>query len=187
MYVFNKVVYDCHLTEDDVFSDEILSIKGEKFKEFIDLCSSHAAFFSLTRAPWTQSTDANLETELQPHLITTLKCTKWFCYHVTEKNMLEISIYRATSESIEIILQHLSNLFVDEHHGACPHEPRPTLEDLCFFGTEKLFMGTVSHEYICHVFPPDKDFEQALPQFGKWSWHEDVINEQIFLADYIKL
>lgn len=59
------------------------------------------------------------------------------------------------------------------------------MEDLCIFGEDKLIMGTVSHEMICNVYPPDDNFlTQLMSDYGYWTYSDDD-RGQIYLSDYI--
>ena len=47
-----------------------------------------------------------------------------------------------------------------------------TLEDLSFFKSKELIVGTISHELILHVYPPNKSFEQSILPLGEWEYLE---------------
>lgn len=62
-----------------------------------------------------------------------------------------------------------------------------TLEDLCFFKDHSLLLGTVTHEAICHVYPPDKAVEQAILLTGKWKYIDDKSTDQFIINDQYNL
>ena len=41
-------------------------------------------------------------------------------------------------------------------------------EDICFFNGNELFLGTLSHEYICDVYPPSDEIREKLLECGDW-------------------
>lgn len=198
MYSFYQPISDPNLPEN--VSQEYMEprdIRGKQFEEFLDLCFNYASYFSLSRAAWEFCVDKNLERELEPFKVKTVKTLRWFCYDRRipmrlwfrfylrrSKRIMKISVYQATSEAKAILLKHYSKLFLFAEN--CTHiNSAPTLEDLCFFTREKLFVGTVSHEYICYVYPPDETFEKELSRFGRWVYQEDSVNDQILLAEYM--
>ena len=87
---------------------------------------------------------------------------------------LEVSLYRATEESKAVLLKYFRELFLSHPAGNGAWEYGvQTLEDLCFFRGDELLLGTVTHEGICHVYPPDEAFETALRCNRYWMSEED--------------
>ena len=61
----------------------------------------------------------------------------------------------------------------DETKAIINTEPcKYTLEDLSFFKSKELIVGTISHELILHVYPPNKSFEQSILPLGEWEYLE---------------
>ena len=145
-----------------------------KFTELMELCFSRSTLFSLTRAKWKKSADSDLENDLKPFLDRSLKTCRWFCYQVMDTAPLEVSLYRATEDSKAILLKYFRELFLSRPAGDGEWEyGAQTLEDLCFFRGDELLLGTVTHEGICHVYPPDEAFENALRRNRYWISEED--------------
>ena len=55
-------------------------------------------------------------------------------------------------------------------------------EDMCFFVDNKLFLGTVSHENICEVYPPAEEIKKQLLKIGEWEELNDDKEQQIILC-----
>ena len=44
--------------------------------------------------------------------------------------------------------------------------------NLSFFKSKDLIVGSISHELILHVYPPNKSFEQSILPLGEWEYLE---------------
>lgn len=180
--------YQPHLykpdTEDfDETDHELRTIQGKQFEEFLDFCFSYASYFSLTKAPWLYCTNKSLEKELSQHYVRKILSRRWFCYRFPESSM-EILIYSATPDTKAILLRYFTDLFLRQLQNNELIDSDQTMEDLCLFTQDALFLGTVSHECICYAYPPDALFEKRLADFGKWSSGDDSIEDQILLSQY---
>ncbi|MGI6085841.1 MAG: hypothetical protein ACOYIF_10440 [Acetivibrionales bacterium] len=175
---------------DEFFKAEgpVQTIKEEKFGEFLDLCFQRASYFSLMKARWLMAIDNNAEKEFEPFLFKQLRVPKWYCYDLTEspypsQRVLNINVYYAKHEAKTVFLKYFNNIFLHEQ-GRNVDDPMQTLEDLCFFSSDSLFVGSVSHEHIFDVYPPDSEFESSLNLFGKWSYSNE--DYSFSLEDYIR-
>lgn len=167
---------DLDLDSDDpmISSPTFPLIRDAAFIELMELCFSRSTLFSMTRAKWKKSADRALENELKPFLDRSFKTCRWFCYQVMETAPLEVSLYRATEESKAVLLKYFRELFLSRPTGNGEWEyGTQTQEDLCFFRGDELLLGTVTHEGICHVYPPDEAFESTLRRNHYWIPEED--------------
>ena len=130
--------------------------------DIISLCLQQCDCFSLTQVtfPWCNTV---LETALRPFCKEKRTTLNWFCYHVTEENPLSVFLYPVNEETTLLLKEHYCDFFLNDNQLPL------SLEDLCFFQNGKLMLGTVSHEYICQVFPPDTAFRNSLFHiFDNW-------------------
>lgn len=154
------------------------TIGGNEFLNFLELCFQEATYFSLNKAVWENSTNANVEKELKPFLVKTLDTLKWFGYDFSlapeeDRRKMRVNIYGAEKVVKDILYKYFSDIFLRTFNNGVLSNSSQTLEDLCFLTTEEIFVGTVSHEYILEVFPPNEKFEQTLKQFGQWNYYNN--------------
>ncbi|MBP3618378.1 MAG: hypothetical protein J6J38_10115 [Lachnospiraceae bacterium] len=148
------------------------TIIGSHFEHLLDLCFEDATAFSMQKGLWQNATDVSLEQELAPYEIRTIYTKKWFLWDlrdVPEEDSWTMcqKMYRATKEAKEILKVYFNEIFL----GYTKDErdlKNYTLEDLCFFQGEKLFVGTKSHESRLYVYPPSEAFEQEIMKLGVW-------------------
>lgn len=166
------------------------TIQGKQLDDFLDMCFQRSTFFSLTKATWTKSIDDSVKKELETFLVRELKTSKWFCYDLSEapepsQRFLEVYIYHAKPEAKSILLKYFSDIFLNEKEEGVLVQSSQTVEDLCFFSKNLLWLGTVSHEDILRVFLPDEAHESSLNTYGTWRYHEDrkddVINLELLM------
>lgn len=150
----------------------------------IELCLKKSRYFSLRYYSFRGKRN-ELITELFAHRLCKIKTARWFCYYTLEDNPLEIFLYPSSQTTGEILKKYYTALRpVDAAANAEQREQ--SLEDLCFFGEDKLILGTVWHEGICKVYPPDEDFAALLLRcYGHWQICDDD-REQICLHNYRK-
>lgn len=156
----------------DENNEDIVSILGKKWlQDFLDICFSHADYFTLNRASWAKSTCKDLQLDLEPFLDQEIKTLNWFGYNKTSrphtKDRTHALIYRAEASTKEILLRHLPNIFFRPEDRSIPYQ---TLEDLCFFFDGQLFIGSISHEYMLWAYPPNEEVELQLKQIADWSY-----------------
>ena len=46
-------------------------------------------------------------------------------------------------------------------------------------------LGTVMHEYMCHVYPPNETVGQEIVLTGRWKYSADIPSEQINVEQII--
>lgn len=160
--------------KDDTLETPV-TISQECFSEFLQLCFQHADLFSLNKAVWADCVCKELQNELDPFLHKELQTSKWFGYDDSlapprDRRQIRVHLYRADPAAKEIILKYCSDIFLRKRHNEVLEDSRQTLEDLCFFSDGKLFVGTVSHEYMLCVSPPDKNFENLIKKLGDWKY-----------------
>lgn len=186
-YTFNQLVYDQNPTQEDLTEDweyeQIHNMCGEAFHGFLSLCFEYATHFSMSRAPWTMCTDTTLERKLSRFAEGQIKTHKWFGYVFRGEPVMEVHVYRACPETEAMLKEHCRNLFMYYCENYKPRRA-PTLEDLCFFRHDTLFVGTVSHEFICAAYPPDTEFERRMLRIGRWDRFEDDGFERVKLSQY---
>lgn len=186
MIELRQPIYDADWDWDDEDFKGPITIKGEKFSVLLDVCFEYASYFSLTKAPWTNSTDTELEKELEPFFIKEISVQKWFCYNFTLRDQfLEINIYKASPTAKDIILKYCDNLFLYKIENDTLGSSAQTLEDLCIFSESSLLMGTVSHEGICHIYPENKQMEEKILPLGLWKHREDIVSNQINIREFL--
>lgn len=162
---------------------ENMTIDGVVFTQILSLCFQHSEFFSFT-VPEIPDTDSTLQNELSQYTHTTITTNHWFNYITLPDNPLKRIIYHVNDEALSILNKHCHRLYLFD--SQCSFSSwNQTLEDLCFFSNDKLFLGTVSHEHICEVFPPDSIVKsELLSIFPHWKEVDDS-TEQIKLSDYL--
>lgn len=186
-YTFDQLVYDQDPTQENLTEDleyeQIHNMGGEAFHSFLSLCFEYATHFSMSRAPWTMCTDTKLERELSHFAERHITTSKWFGYDFRGDPRIEVHVYRACPETEAMLKKYCRNLFMvyRENNKRCK---APTLEDLCFFRHDDMFVGTVSHEFICAAYPPDTKFERRLLRIGRWDQTEDDGFERVKLSQY---
>ena len=82
-----------------------------------------------------------------------------------------IQMYTVCDETKAIIKKFFKDIFLG--YAETNTEPcKYTLEDLSFFKSKELIVGTIYHERILHVYPPNKSFEQSILPLGEWEYLE---------------
>ena len=111
--------------------------------------------------------------------------TQWFCYRVTKKNQLHIGLYRANDATRDIMKKYYPGIFCSDWTGQGVLWNQ-NAEDVCFFKSGKLILGTVSHERICLAFQPqDSSFEKELQNvLNGWATSRNLEEEEIDLGNY---
>ena len=171
--VFNMLLIDC---------DNASCVKGKIFEDILDLCFLYCDYFSFTQHDFLWTTD-KLKCELEPFLCEKIVCTRWFRYNVTNKNPLTVLLFGINEEAKKIVKKYWNEIFLGGDDGCtgCVQN----LEDICFFKEGELVLGTVSHEAICQVFPPNSFFEESLKKiYSQWEYSEKNYGK-IYLNDYL--
>lgn len=166
-----------------------MTILGDTFSDFLELCFRNADLFSLNRAIWTDCIFEDLQKELEPFLVKEIYTLKWFGYDYSiapsnDRRQLKVYLYHASTTAKNILLRYCSDVFLRKLHAGVLQDSRQTLEDLCFFSKGKLFVGTVSHEYLLNVLPINKEFENFIMDSGEWNYIEQL---PIHIETYIDI
>ncbi len=170
----------------DEFENGINTIKYENFHALLDICFHSASCFSLSKAPWTICTEVELAKELEPFLVKKVRIQKWFCYDFSSNDQfMEINIYKANPSTQIILQKYFYDIFLRDQKNGCLVDSTQTLEDLCIFTETSLLLGTVSHEYMCHVYPPNETVAQEIVLTGRWKYSADIPSEQINIEQII--
>lgn len=182
-------MYELYIPDEDYFSDDSTVypiipehiIKGEQFIKLIDICFEVATYFTFSLATWTKCTNSELEKELEPFIVGRIREHNWFCYYYPSDSDYYIDgiIYKANIDSKKILLNYIADIFLHDKINDKLEEGTHTLEDLCIFTDDSLLLGTVTHERICHVYPPNEHIESLILETGQWMEREDVAKEQI--------
>lgn len=151
------------------------TICGNKFLSFLELCFQEATYFSFQKAKWTNSTNTSAQKELEPYLLREIDTLKWFGYDyslapIEYRKKMKVYLYKADRQAKDILGKYFSDIFLRYYNNGILSDYNQTLEDLCFFTKEKIFVGTVSHENILEVFPTSNEFEKNLKMFGEWNY-----------------
>lgn len=184
MYRLFHPGFDLDVDSDDsrVSNPSFPLIRDSAFIDLINLCFSRATEFSMTRGRWAASTDRSLENDLQPFLQKTIRTCNWFCYEVRPNSPLEVSVFEANETTRAIVLKYFGELFLSQYVNGKWKSSKQTLEDLCFFSNDRLFMGTVTHEVLCVIYPPDTEFEATIRQNSYWIPDKNFDLQQINLS-----
>ncbi len=151
------------------------TICGNDFLAFLELCFQEAAYFSFKKAIWTDATNTTVQKELEPYLIREIDTLNWFGYDLSlapieYQKKMKIFLYKADRPANEVLGKYFCDIFLSYYNNGILSDSNQTLEDLCFFTKEKIFVGTVSHENILEVFPTNREFEEKLKMFGQWGY-----------------
>ncbi|MGN1026292.1 MAG: hypothetical protein ACI4P4_07795 [Faecousia sp.] len=130
-------------------------VEGENFREFLRLYFERSNFFSLT----VFSKRHPVVKRLAPFREQTTVVKKWFGYTQGMYEPLTESIFRAEPQAMEVLLEFFDNVYLS---------PQNTISDLSFFAEDRMILGTLSHEYICHAEVLDAQLEEALNRIGNW-------------------
>lgn len=171
-------MYNFITWNEEISSETPQTICGEKFQHFLELCFGQADYFSLKTAEWATSTESNARNDLQPFLLKQFVTQKWFGYDLSPappsaRNKIEIQIYKATTESKNILLKYFADVFLNEDDNGKLVESKQNLEDICFFSNESIIATSVSHAELLLVSPDAKELVEQLNNFGKWRYNEN--------------
>lgn len=160
-------------------------IEGRAFEDLLDICFENAAYFSLTKNTWSdRQTVLNSEfyNMLGPYLCGDIFAPHWFCQYSKGQYINEVFIFRADPKAKHVLLKFQDRLLGNRTEKSIGE----SLYDLCFFNGGKLFLGTVSHEMICRVYPFSGEFADEVRKLGAWTEEEPRLSEQIELRFFKK-
>lgn len=162
------------------------NIAGINFSKLIDLCFSYASYFSLTGFVYNTSViveSSEIYKCLLPYMCESILTEHWFRNYVVEPNRLNVFIYKidhfSKKKQLEIIKNYISDLYMDNLFEYDSQTRSASLEDLCFFSGNRLFLGTVSHEGLCSLFPNNNEMKSGFFKLGKWQKTEYDEEEHI--------
>ena len=81
---------------------------------------------------------------------------------------MKINLYRADQSAKKHLLRWMDNIFMETNKNGKLNPSSQTLEDLCFFSKMSIIVGTVSHEHILVVEPPNEAFVRMMDFCGQW-------------------
>ena len=166
------------LTSDyEILNNVSQTIRGNQLKRFLELCFTNAPYFSLKTADWAITTNKEVREALEPYLLRRFLTLKWFGYDYSNTpphlvDNMEIQVYRTSLEAKEILLAHFADIFLEEENEGELVPTEQNIEDLCFFTSEELLVGTITHENMLFVNPCFKDLVNQLDSFGVWKYLE---------------
>lgn len=117
--------------------------------------------------PQRQQRKNPLRDALKPYFVQKFSTYTWYGWVDRE---LEIFVYRCCPETREILAEYCPELFIQsirDHYTVIRH---PEFEDLCFYRDGRMTLGSLSHEYMCTVYPPENDdgtFAHSLSYTGE--------------------
>lgn len=180
-------MYELAIWGENNTSSSPKTISENNFSIFLELCFKNATYFSLNKAPWTDSIRKDLQTRLEPFLVKEILTPTWFGYDYSmappeDYRQLKVFLYNAEIIAKDIFLECFSDVFLKIGQGGTLLDSLQTLEDLCFFSQESLFVGTVSHEFLLGVFPPNREFETFMKKLGDWNYiNQTPMNVQKYI------
>lgn len=145
------------------------NIRGERFKNVIDICFKYSTFFSLTTNfdAIENSFSKKLVNDLNYFLLKNFKTDHWHCYYILDKSKpLNISIYKSNEKTKQILIDSCNNIYLEIDKGGF------IAEDICFFSNNELLLGTVSHANICHIYPSSENILKSFLNLEHISWKE---------------
>ena len=165
------------------------------FSNILDVCFKCADYFTLSRSEWRNGIDKSLEEELEPYFVKTFKTPIWYGYDYTKApegcyREISVLLYKADEMAKEILLRLFTNIFLKEYDAIDPsideitidlrdctkrQEVLPSLENICFFSKQKMFAGTVSHEYMLGIVPITRALENIVTESDRWEVVDDCI------------
>ncbi|HEY8361987.1 MAG TPA: hypothetical protein VIK77_03770 [Tissierellaceae bacterium] len=161
------------------------NIKNEKFYKLLDLCFKVSTYFSFTENSLEKfvksENHANFLKKLEPFFVKSYKVNHWHAhYYISKGNERNVYIFRIDDLAKQVIKDEFDNIFLlKEINGKKNFTDLP--EDLCFFLNKKLFLGTVTHGFICTAYPFSEKIYKDLLELGKWKTVKYSDEEQIML------
>lgn len=142
------------------------NITGQAFNNLMEFCFKNSSFFSLTvKHSKTKHSFNEIETLLEPFLITKLKTDIWYeCFNLDEYNdELLVHIFESNNFTKNIILKLVDNVFMDTLNNDILYE------NLCFFSDRTILLGSISHAEFLNMYTDDIN----LSEVGVWEKEND--------------
>ncbi|MBQ8370760.1 MAG: hypothetical protein IJY35_12355 [Clostridia bacterium] len=118
-------------------------------------------------APQIQQRKNPLRDALKPYFVQKFTTYHWYGWFNRE---LEIFVYRCCPQTREILAEYCPELFIHSIKDKYTVIRHPEFEDLCFYQDGRMILGSLSHEYMCTIYPPDDDdgtFAHSLSYTGE--------------------
>lgn len=156
------------------------------FRRFLSYACEHSTSFSLTHNRQLIYQAEKSQTgfflkQLAPYKIRSIQSSHWFHMYTKKSDPIFVDLFHLNDITAKIISDVYSDLYLG-YYSDCAWMP----EDICFFWNDRLWLGTVSHEDWCTVFPQNLQMEESLRQFGTWDVSEpDAVSEWLDLKDFL--
>ena len=157
---------------------DVYKLKGncenEEFRALLYTCCDYGDLFSLCYSDgFPPEMTHPLETALKPYLIAQQKVNQWFGYYnvpgCPAAPILTQHIFSAVPEAVDPIARYCKDIYFTKEREDNRYKRPPFLySDLCFFRNSRLLLGTVSHEEMAYIYPPDEEFLVDLLNAGLW-------------------
>ena len=174
-------------------SHEVLpDIAGDKFHQLLEFCKGCCDVASLDLSQLAGS-ELGINYACGSHLHEFLQESRylrfrklyrksWFCTYYDEvrdpaygyafDGYFQVLLYRFNGQFIDILKRYFDSLFLRGHNSGEKYTAAYPLENLCFFKNDKLFMGTLSHEYIAKAYIDTEEELDGLiscaPEHCEW-------------------
>ncbi|MCL1998780.1 MAG: hypothetical protein FWG65_08435 [Turicibacter sp.] len=160
------------------------TIEGENFANFLDLCFECADYFTLTTR--IESPKSDLLKMLCDCHVADFLTAEWYCQDACYADRsprlgLRVHIFRTTNHAKQTILAATDNIFLDFS------DRRLIAEDLCFFVGDELLLGTVSHEFMCYLYPQTPQILEKFAKYAIWAEESEMSNESLRISTYFDL
>ena len=175
------------------------NIWGESYKSVLALCFQYADYFTLN--DYRLYLGYDLPLRLESFVVESFKTAYAFLnptYNYDDNGILvpadkiETTIYKATQQAKEIVSYISNNIYLEA--GTIEiFEPKLNRivsgtswhgEDLCFYRGNKLFFGTLSHEYECVLYPQSKEMLSLFQNHATWLEMNHYLQYVTKLSDY---
>lgn len=159
--------------------------KNDEFYALLYTCCEYGDCFSLCYSDgYLPEMIHPLETALKPYLIARQKVNQWFGYYnipgYPAVPVLTQHIFLAIPEAVESLTKYCNDIyFTKEREDNLYKRPPFLYSDLCFFRNNNLLLGTVSHEKMAYIYPPNEEFLIDLLNAGQWVESSALFPQQL--------
>ena len=153
----------------------------EMTQALYDLLFRYADTFSLSRPGYHNQLPDSMKPKktpfrdvLRPYIVKKFHADGWYGWadgwYGWPESETGVFLYRCCEETRKILSDHVPTLFIQPAAHRVYGLVYPEFEDLCFYRKGKMIFGSLSHEYMCTVYPPeDTDFPADSPDLpGTW-------------------
>ncbi|MCL1988600.1 MAG: hypothetical protein FWG64_11630 [Firmicutes bacterium] len=171
---------------------ESTAITYENSTQIFEQCFAHANYFTLTQQTSyfcgyerVFNKPSVFPKGLIDNFIAEILTANWHCFQIfdfdkeTGKPLLpfaglRVSLFKATEQAKKAILQNANNIFFTIESA----------EDICFFANNQLFLGTLSHEFMCNFYPQTVEMFEQFSKYAIWQEYSRLLGEKILLSDF---